>query len=231
MTIYEQDDWYEWMEDGELAAGGDDIASIQRDLHNLIRSLEECERLGIDPDTGLPLEEAVEDEPEPEFVFTNPLDVGAISCYRYRKPDYIPDRTLFFTVKSAGVPAENARRGHFFPEDWPKLKEISWILTDKKGTVFTQQTRVFNDDRVNNRKALHKFRDVLNHSYLIVSNNLIFDANMVNAAMKREGFACEEIMYNQVYYLRERLPKEADPIARLKSVAECFWKRQRAGQL
>jgi hypothetical protein len=231
MTIYEEDEWYEWVEDGELAALGDDLASIRKDLQDLERSLERCEGLGIDPGTGLPFEGAAEEEPEPGFVFPMPLDVSAISCYRYRKPDYIPDRALFFTVRGEGVPDKNARRGHFFPEDWPGLKEISWIITDKKGTVFTQQTRLFNDDRVNNRKALHKFRDVLNHSYLIVSNNLIFDANMVNAAMKREGFACEEILDNQVYYLRDRLPKEADPIARLKNVAACFWTKQRNGQL
>ena len=57
MTIYEQDDWYEWMEDNDLAAGADLLNAIRAEVGSDQEFLEVCNELGIDPENGLPVKD------------------------------------------------------------------------------------------------------------------------------------------------------------------------------
>ena len=174
----------------------------------------------FDPVTGRRLDEFVEDDERVVWQEDEEPDYSETLPDWAKRPDYIPDRILFFDTETDGLPIEYPDNGSIAPEDWPHIVQLAWLMTDDVGSVLSSGSRIIQplgftipEDAVAvhgitteyalehgepRKKVMTKFRNVLNKANLIVAHNIVFDANVVAAEMARSGLACD-IMYKNAF--------------------------------
>ena len=171
----------------------------------------------FDPDTGRPLDEYQEEEPEQW------QEEAETEYYEEEKPSWavlptsLPSRILFLDTETDGLPLEYAGNGQNYPDEWPHIVQIAWLLTDDEGHTLTCDSRILKPEGFTipdeaaaihgitteralqegqpRKKVMHKVQDLLGRAYFIVAHNLVFDANVVAAEMARCG-----IHTNILYY-------------------------------
>ena len=115
---------------------------------------------------------------------------------------------LFFDTETTGIPADyNASSSDF--ENWPRLVQLSWIITDNKGVVISKHTHIIYPDGfiipedVSNLhaittirakeqgesiiKVLDLFTSDVNQVNYLVGHNISFDKKIVGAELVRIG--------------------------------------------
>lgn len=113
---------------------------------------------------------------------------------------------LFFDVETTGLPLKwNAPVGQL--DNWPRIVEIGWILTDKEGKEIESETYILKPDdfkipssaskihgitnEIANEKGqdrveiLKRFAEVLNKATVLVAHNVDFDKKVVHAEFMR----------------------------------------------
>lgn len=172
----------------------------------------------FDADTGRPLDEYQEEEPEQW------QEEAEAEYYEEEKPSWavlpnqLPSRILFIDTETDGLPMEYAGDGQHNPDEWPHIVQIAWLLADDEGHTLSSDSRIIKPegfiipDEVAaihgitteralqegqpRKKVMRKVQDLLGRAYFIVAHNLVFDANVVAAEMSRCGIHTNILLYD-----------------------------------
>ena len=129
MNIQDYFDWDEYMCTGIDPTGG-------------------CLGPDFDPETGRYLDE-IEEEEEAEAVAvqrenvlakapysTDPEDLHRMSKLAKNSPQY-----LFFDTETTGLPYHDYISAEESPANWPRLVQLSWIMTDGEGNIIKEMNK------------------------------------------------------------------------------------------
>lgn len=172
----------------------------------------------FNPDTGRPLDEYQEDEPEQW------QEEVEVDFYEEEKPSwavlpkFLPERILFIDTETDGLPIEYAGNGQHYPDEWPHIVQIAWVLSDNEGNTLSSGSCIIKPEGFiipNEAVAIHgitteralqegkprkqvmrKIQNLLCKAGYIVAHNLVFDANVVAAEMSRCGIHTDILYYN-----------------------------------
>ena len=123
-------------------------------------------------------------------------------------PEEFRDSFLFFDTETTGVPM-NYKAPSSDTQNWPRLVQLAWILTDDKGNKIHSEnlivrpdgfeiptdaakvhgitTEVAMKDGIPLSEAIDQFIEDLNTAKYIVGHNIEFDKKIVGAEMIRLG--------------------------------------------
>ena len=125
------------------------------------------------------------------------------------------NKILFFDTETNGLP-KNRVMGPMYSNNWPRIIQMGWIVTDSKGNVLkeclkyiypdnftvkedvTQLTGITTGDLIeegeNIADVLDEFMQDVASATKIVGHNIDYDKNVVAAEFHRQGRSYEEIM-------------------------------------
>ena len=120
---------------------------------------------------------------------------------------------FFFDTETTGLPILNSVPAEVFAGNWPRLVQLSWILTDDCGTVLKEMNKYvipegfyIPDEAVaihgittayarywgeRLERVLHVFNKSLRMADYVVCHNAWYDTNVVMGEMIREGIDCD----------------------------------------
>lgn len=196
MNIQDYFDWEEYMCTGIDPTGG-------------------CLGPDFDPYTGKYLDEIEEEEVEIEETVvqrenllakapysTDPKDLHKMSKSARNGPQY-----LFFDTETTGLPYYDNISAEEAPDNWPRLVQLSWIMTDGEGNITKEMDKYvipegfvipagataihgisneyasFWGERL--ERVLHVFNKSLRKADYIICHNTWFDINVIYGEMKR----------------------------------------------
>lgn len=135
----------------------------------------------------------------------------SVSPYSLPKPRK-EERILFIDTETTGLP-KNRIASFTDTSNWPRLVQISWILTDSDGTIlhttdyiirpehFTIPSEASAIHGITNKiaknegyklnKVLKVFVEIADQADTIVGHNIDFDINVIAAELYRKGFTTE----------------------------------------
>lgn len=116
---------------------------------------------------------------------------------------------IFFDTETNGLPEDFKVGAHTYPESWPELVQLAWIVTDDDMNVLSQHSYIIKPDGwriaktsseihgISQKQATEQgehleevltlFQEDYVKSELAVSHNLEFDENIMVAAFHRAG--------------------------------------------
>lgn len=133
---------------------------------------------------------------------TDPADLQRMSKLRNNGPQY-----LFFDTETTGLPYYDNISAEMSPDNWPRLVQLSWIMTDSEGNITKEMdkfvipegfvipaeaTRIHGisteyalywGERL--ERVLHVFNKSLKKADCIICHNSWFDMNVIYGEMKR----------------------------------------------
>ncbi len=114
---------------------------------------------------------------------------------------------LFFDTETTGLP-KNWKAPISDLENWPRMVQLAWILSDEKGEEIEQANHIIrpdgfeipisatkihsisHDEALKNgvmlSKVLREFAEVMHRSDVLVAHNISFDENIIGAELLRE---------------------------------------------
>ena len=134
----------------------------------------------------------------------------------------IPKNTtkyLFFDTETTGLPVMDNISAELCPGNWPRLVQLSWILTDDCGNVLKEMNKYvipegfaipaeavaihgistayarYWGERL--ERVLHVFNKSLRMADYVVCHNSWFDTNVIIGEMIRENISCD--MHKKVH--------------------------------
>lgn len=132
-----------------------------------------------------------------------------MSKFEDYKTIYPTERYLFFDTETSGLP-NNFNAPSSNTKNWPRLVQLSWIVTDDKGNklkecnyiirpegfrIPMEATRIHGISNqtailkgVNIKKVLNEFMEDAGNSSLLIGHNLSFDKKIVGAELIRMGY-------------------------------------------
>ena len=132
-----------------------------------------------------------------------------MSNFEDYKTIYPTESYLFFDTETSGLP-NNFNAPSSNTKNWPRLVQLSWIVTDDKGnklkecnyiirpegfTIPMEATRIHGISNqtailkgVNIKKVLNEFMEDAGNSSLLIGHNLSFDKKIVGAELIRMGY-------------------------------------------
>lgn len=196
MNIQNYFDWDEYMCTGIDPTGG-------------------CLGPDFDPETGRYLDEIEEEEEEAAAVAAQRENILAKAPYttdpedlhRMSKPAKNSPQYLFFDTETTGLPYHDNITAEESPANWPRLVQLSWIMTDGEGKITKEMNKfvipegfVIPADTTEIHgisteyasywgekleRVLHVFNKSLNKADYIICHNTWFDINVIYVEMKR----------------------------------------------
>lgn len=131
-----------------------------------------------------------------------------------------PTRYLFFDTETTGLPFFDNVPADMIPDNWPRLVQLSWIMTDEYGntvkemnkyvipdgfTIPSEATQIHGISTAYARywgerleRVLHVFNKSLREADYVVCHNSWFDVNVIVAEMMRENIHCD-ILNKETY--------------------------------
>lgn len=165
----------------------------------------------FDPDTGEYLNDIEEEETKivqkenvlPKAPYrTDPEDLHRMSKLRKNGPQY-----LFFDTETTGLPYYDNISAEMSPDNWPRLVQLSWIITDSEGNITKEMDKFIIPDGFvipadateihgisteyasywgeRLERVLHVFNKSLRKVDYIICHNTWFDLNVICGEMKR----------------------------------------------
>ena len=195
MNIQDYFDWDEYMCTGIDPTGG-------------------CLGPDFDPETGRYLDE-IEEEEEAAAVAvqrenvlakapysTDPEDLHRMSKLAKDSPQY-----LFFDTETTGLPYHDYISAEESPANWPRLVQLSWIMTDGEGNITKEMNKFVIPEGFTIpadateihgisteyasywgeklERVLHVFNKSIKKADYIICHNTWFDMNVICGEMKR----------------------------------------------
>lgn len=165
----------------------------------------------FDPETGEYLDEESEGGSY-ENPFEHSLDSKALSGTdsedkARKKGNVNSPQYLFFDTETTGLPYYDFIPAEEDPDNWPRLVQLSWIMTDSEGNITKEMNKFIIPDgfyipeeasRIHGittgyadywgerlERVLHVFNKSLRKAEYIVCHNTWFDTNVILGEMKR----------------------------------------------
>ena len=167
----------------------------------------------FDPETGEYLDEIESNETYPHsspsrHILSNSLEVNN-TIDESNRPKGNPNspQYLFFDTETTGLPFYAEIPAESVPDNWPRLVQLSWIMTDEQGNITKEMNKFIIPDgyvipaeasRVHGitteyanywgerlERVLHVFNKSLQKADYIICHNTWFDMNVICSEMKR----------------------------------------------
>ena len=128
--------------------------------------------------------------------------------YLEELPEVKNDYYLFFDTETTGLPI-NWKAAIYDLDNWPRLVQIAWILTDSSGVVYEEECHIIKpngfqipdnvskihgitnqhalDNGISIQNVLSKFEKSVNKSRLIIAHNIDFDYKVLASELVRNG--------------------------------------------
>ena len=166
---------------------------------------------------------------------------------------YAGSNYLFFDTETTGLPRDYEAPA-FDTLNWPRMVQLSWILTDNKGNVLSTHDYIIRPDGyeipeksasihgISTEKAMSEglpldsvlsvFVATLDSAEYIVGHNISFDIHVVDAELFRRGVDVQlSSMKSYCTMLAGtdycKLPGRYNSAADVEATCKCFWEMRR----